>query len=237
MYRSHRRKANYHIFVRILLVLFCVAAFLGAATTLMIESFLRPTFLAMAEEKAIHKASIAIDEAVFEYSEHLKYTDLIHYETNNQGDIILMQPNLQVVNQFISSVNRSVNEKLSKLKEEEIQIPIGQAMGLQVLAGLGPKLGAHMLPIGTVKPAEVVDSFETAGINQTRHKIYMQIKAELRIVVPFVEKRIKLESQVPVTEVTIMGKVPDIYVGIDGGVLGQILNKKNSDAMGSEEKK
>lgn len=235
MYRSHRRKSNDHFYLRVFLIFFCVAAFLGAATTLMIESFLRPTFLAMAEEKAIQKVSSAIDEAVFEYSENLRYTDLIHYETNSQGDIILMQPNLQVVNQFISSVNRSVNEKLSKLKEEEIQIPIGQAMGLQVLAGLGPKLGAHMLPIGTVKPAEVVDSFETAGINQTRHKIYMRIKAELRIVVPFVEKRIELESQVPVTEVTIMGKVPDIYVGVDGGVLGQILNPKNSGTKRSEE--
>lgn len=188
-----------------------------------IESFLRPIFLAMAEEKAIAKVTEAISQAVLEHSENLQYNDLIYYQTNQQGDIILMQPNLRVVNKFIAEVTLSIQQNMGSLQEEEIRIPVAQALGFQVLAALGPRMTVHMIPMGVVKPPQIVDSFESAGINQTRHKIYMHVMAEVQILVPFVNKRLKVETQVPVTEVTIMGKVPQVNMSIDGGTMRQFF--------------
>lgn len=204
---------------RFVIVIFIVLVVLGAAFTMFIESFLRPIFLSAAEEKATEKASDAISKAVYEHAKSLKYNDLIHYETNLQGDIILMQPNLQLVNEFTTGVIMTIQENLESLKEEEIRIPIAQALGFQVLAALGPRMSVWMVPMGVVRPPQIIDTFESAGINQTRHKIYMNVVIEVQILVPFVHKRLRVESQVPVTEVTIIGKVPQIYVGMDGGVL------------------
>lgn len=212
--------------VQVLIGMFLGLTVLVAAFTMFIESFLRPIFLAAAEETAIQKVTDSISKAVLEHAKRLKYTDLIHYQTNNQGDIILMQPDLQVVNEFVSEVTLAIHTNLDSLKEEEIRIPVAQALGFQVLAALGPRMSVQMIPLGVVNPPKIIDSFETAGINQTRHKIYMHITAEVQILVPFVNKRLKVETQVPVTEVTIMGKVPQVHIGIDGGILRQWLGSE-----------
>lgn len=214
---------NGNRWVRILLIIFFVITVLVAAFTMFVESFLRPIFLAAAEQTAIQKVTDAMSQAVLEHAKKLRYTDLIHYQTNNQGDIILMQPDLQVVNEFIAEVTLTIHNNMGSLKEEEIRIPVAQALGFQVLAALGPRMSVQMIPLGVIQPPKIVDTFETAGINQTRHKIYMQVTAEVQILVPFVHKRLKVETEVPVTEVLIMGKVPQVQIGIDGGILRKWL--------------
>ena len=218
MGRPSWKKRN-NSWMRLILLLFLMALLTGIVVTLMIEVFLRPTFLAMAEERATQMATEAINQAVYENAKDLKYTDLIHYQTNHKGDIILMQPDLQKANRFISKVNMDIQKRIKSFEEEELRLPIAQSLGIQILAGVGPRVPVHMVPVGLVKPPQIIDSFESAGINQTRHKIYMQIEAEVKVVVPFIHNKIKVNTQVPVTEVTIMGKVPDVYVGIDGGLI------------------
>lgn len=208
------------------LLIFCTLMLLAGIFTLFIESFLRPVFLAAAEQKAIVRATEAINRSVYEYARNLRYTDLVHYQTNQQGDIILMQPDLQIVNEFVSQVTMGIQKNLSELKEEEIKIPLAQALGFQVLATMGPRITVKMIPEGVVLPPKIVDSFEAAGINQTRHKIYLQVKVEIQIIVPFVHKRLPVETTVPVTEATIMGKVPQVNMSVDGGAFGQLLNPK-----------
>lgn len=198
---------------------------LGITLSLVMQSLLRPVFLAEAETRALQMATNAINQSVYQHAKTLKYDEMINYQTNRQGDIILMQPNLQKVNEFISQVIETIQLRMQQIAEEKIRIPIGHAFGLELLAGIGPRLNIKMIPLGLVKPPQIEDSFETAGINQTRHKIYLVIEGEVQLVVPFIQEKIQITTKVPVTEVTILGKVPDIYVGVEGGVLGEVLQK------------
>ena len=227
MHRKVHRNSGKGVY-RVILVVFCMVMLLAGIFTLFIESFLRPVFLAAAEQRAIQKATDAINRGVYEHAKNLKYTDLIHYQTNQQGDIILMQPDLQIVNEFVSRVTMTIQANLSGLKEEDIQIPLAQALGFQVLANLGPQITVKMVPIGVVRPPRIEDSFESAGINQTRHKIYLHVTVEIQILVPFVKKTLPVETQVPVTEVTILGKVPQVNIGIDGGTFEKLLNQSGN---------
>ncbi len=226
MNRSPWKKASSSVYKKILVV-FIALVMIGIAVSVSIDLFLRPIFIAEAEFKVTRLVTDAISQAVYEHAKLLNYTEMIHYQTNHQGDIILMQPDLQKVNEFTSQVNLTIQDKLNTISEQRISIPIAHALGLQLLAGLGPRVYVKMIPIGLVKPPQIIDSFESAGINQTRHKIYMNVKAEVQLVVPFVQKSVQLETQVPVTEVTIMGKVPDIYVGVEGGLLGDLVKNKS----------
>lgn len=198
---------------------------LGITLSLVMQSLLRPVFLAEAETRALQMATNAINQSVYQHAKTLKYDEMINYQTNRQGDIILMQPNLQKVNEFISQVIETIQLRMQQISDEKIRIPIGHAFGLELLAGIGPRLNIKMIPLGLVKPPQIEDSFETAGINQTRHKIYLVIEGEVQLVVPFIQEKIQITTKVPVTEVTILGKVPDIYVGVEGGVLGEVLQK------------
>ena len=53
--------------------------------------------------------------------------------------------------------------------------------------------------------------FEDAGINQTRHKIYLILNATVRIVVGNTSQTVEISSQVLISETIIVGSVPESY--------------------------
>ena len=62
----------------------------------------------------------------------------------------------------------------------------------------------------------VKDQFEQAGINQTRHRIYLQVNSPIRMAVPLIGKEINVVTTIPMAETIIVGEVPDTYVNFNG---------------------
>ena len=56
--------------------------------------------------------------------------------------------------------------------------------------------------------------FESAGINQTRHKIYLSLRTTVRLVIPSGARQVSLGSQVLIAESIIVGEVPQSYVQV-----------------------
>ena len=80
-----------------------------------------------------------------------------------------------------------------------------------------PTLGtisASILPVGAVE-VNVVEAFEEAGINQTRHKIFIDVKTWMKIAVPLVSSSIEVSTQIPVTETIIIGNVPSTIINLN----------------------
>lgn len=202
-------------------------------TFTIIEYFLRPAFFAVAEARVKQMAIRSIQQAVNNVAVKYKYQDLVSVEKNQSGDIIMMQPNLQAINSFSSEVILAIENKLEDVSQEEVYLPFAQAFGMSVLAGLGPRLKVRLLPLGFVDSPELIDTFETGGINQTRHKLYLEVNVKFRVIVPMMSKTVEVSSKIPVNEVTILGEVPEVYVGIDGGIMEGILE----DLLKSGQKK
>ena len=57
-----------------------------------------------------------------------------------------------------------------------------------------------------------VSEFEQAGINQTRHKIYLDVMTEVDIIIPTAESTVNTITQVLVAESILIGNVPDTYL-------------------------
>ena len=62
--------------------------------------------------------------------------------------------------------------------------------------------------------ANLRSSFEGAGINQTRHKIYLSLRTTVRLVIPSGARQVSLGSQVLIAESIIVGEVPQSYVQV-----------------------
>ena len=60
-----------------------------------------------------------------------------------------------------------------------IRIPLGSFSGISIFAGLGPKVTYDINPYGEVF-CYFTSNFETAGINQTYHKLYLIIKLKIK---------------------------------------------------------
>lgn len=173
----------------------------------------RPTLQAMAEARARVLATHSINRAIREkVVESIHYEDLISVKVDNRGRVVLMQPNTGEINRLASDAVIIVQELLKEISQEKLYIPLGQLTGLQILAGRGPNIPITIIPIGTVE-GRVFDTFEEAGINQTRHKIYLEVKSLVRVLVPLILTNVEVKVEAPLTEAVIMGEVPQVYFG------------------------
>ena len=81
-----------------------------------------------------------------------------------------------------------------------------------VFYNLGPKVPVKIEPIGNVVTS-YESKFESAGINQTRHKIYLNISAKVRLKLPMNNDDIDVTTQIPVSDTIIVGKIPNTTIG------------------------
>ncbi len=205
--------------IKILIMAFVV---LGLAV-IMVEITLRPIFAEIAEAQAVRIMTEIINSAVKKHCLTLTYDDLIFYEKNAEGRIMLMQPNVARINTFSVSVWEEVHNNLANIKTADIKIPLAQLLGIKVLAGLGPQIKLDMVPFGFTEPPVINDVFESVGINQTRHRIYVKFPARVKVIIPFMSQVVEVDYEAPVSEVTIVGEVPKVYVNLNEGILGEAM--------------
>jgi sporulation protein YunB len=87
--------------------------------------------------------------------------------------------------------------------------------------GRGPDIRINIYPIGAIV-CTFSSVFTQAGINQTNHKIYVNVTSSINVVLPIHNKRIESTTQILICESVIIGKVPHFY--LDGGGMGNLLN-------------
>ena len=193
------------------------------AVFLIMEFLLMPTIVAFAEAEAHWRATEIINEAVLNsVVDNMEYDKLVYIERDNNNRILYMQQNLVQINKINSKATLAIQESLKDLQNAEFKIPLGQVTGSKLLANYGPDIGLWLLPLGTVS-VKVQDRFEEAGINQTRHKIYLNVHSDIRVVIPLIDSRIAVDTQVPVADTVIVGEVPETYLKIDMGAGGALF--------------
>lgn len=180
------------------------------------EHNLKPTIRTIAEAEARWVATEAVNRAIKGEIANVDYSQLIMVQKDNQGQIVLMQPNLVRINQLASDTTLAIQASLKSLVNQQFSIPVGQVLGSQLLANYGPRVRVSIYPIGTVR-TNVFDRFEDAGINQTRHRLYLDIETQVKVVVPLITSDVTVSTQVPITDTVIVGRVPDVYVRFFAG--------------------
>ncbi len=184
---------------------------------------LRPTLHQLATAKARVLATEAVTSAVaLEIAQGIRWEDLYALRPDSAGKVVLVQPNTGEIDRLTSKVTLRVQEYLNKISDTKIRIPLGQILGTHMLANVGPRIAISITPIGTVT-TKILSDFEQAGINQIRHKIYLEVIAHMQIIVPMVVATDDIIAQVPITEVLILGDVPETYIKVEGKDLKGLL--------------
>jgi len=178
----------------------------------MMETHLKPTLLAIAEAKATLIATQSINSVINDsVNLSIDPKKLVNITLDNRGRVVLIQPNTMEFNKIAADTTIKVQNILRDIGEEKIKIPMGQILGSQLLASIGPNITITVIPVGTVQ-VKVIDKFEQAGINQTRHMVYLIATTQIRIVVPLVSKSVSVNTQVPIAEYVVVGEVPSTYM-------------------------
>ncbi len=139
------------------------------------------------------------------------YQDMVSIHKDNEGRIVLLQPNTVKINRVMAGTVLDVEKDFEKLEHQPIAVPMGQALGSHLFSACGPKINVKIVPASRVN-VEVLDHFKAAGINQSRHLISLKVSGKIRIVVPFEQEEITVGATVPIAETVIVGQVPESYM-------------------------
>jgi len=198
---------------RILIIGISILAFL-LASFLLIDQGIKPTIIAMSEAKVEYIAVLAMNNAVSQIlGGNIKYTDLTDVLTDKNGKITMIQYNTILINTLARETSTLAQNEIRSLGAEGISVPLGSATKSKLLSGRGPDIDVKIIPVGSVS-TDFTDEFRQAGINQTRHRIFLSLQTQVRIVVPLGSNVIKVSTKVPIAETIIVGDVPDSYVNV-----------------------
>lgn len=218
---SVRRKHRLPLFPVVLITLMAVLLLFF----LRVDTHLKPTLMVIAEARASFIATKSINDVINnQVSLTIDPKVLVNVTVDEHGRVVLIQPNTMEFNRLAADTTIKVQNALRSITAEKIQIPIGQVLGSQMLASLGPKITVTIIPVGTVQ-VKVIDKFEQAGINQTRHMIYLVATTQVRIVVPLVSQSVNVNTQVPIAEYVVVGEVPNTYVQFPLPLNSDMLNE------------
>ena len=92
---------------------------------------------------------------------------------------------------------------------------MGSFTGIKLLSGRGPGINIQISSIGNVE-TDLRSEFTEQGINQTLHRVYLQVDCEVSILTPFKDIDKKISNQVLLLENVIIGTVPNTYYNIEG---------------------
>lgn len=173
---------------------------------------MRPLLESLATTRVSNTVNRIISEAVNEAIQdgNLNYETLISLEKDNDGKITAVHSDMASFNRLQAQILDIILAKIDQVSARELSIPIGTLTGSALLAGRGPRVSVRMESVGS-SSAKFENHFESAGINQTNHKIVLEVNVSVAILLPGFTTATKVSTAVTVAETVIVGSVPETY--------------------------
>ena len=205
--RKRRKRRIWSILLALtLFLLLAFAYFQRNATRVLME---------ISEATMRASTTVAVNDAVYyTLSDEMRYNDLVTVNRNTEGEIISFSANPLKINKIARDTASISQSNLKNLSLNGIPVPLGALTGIEALAGLGPNIHFRIIPVSSVS-CGFSSLFESVGINQTKHSIYLNVIADISIVMPSKTKNFAVTTQILVGESVLVGKVPDTFLQSD----------------------
>lgn len=182
--------------------------------TLVLNS-VKPVFENICKTEAKKIATKISNENATEIMANYKYDDLVTITRTVDNKITGIEFNMITINQIESEIAVKIQKDMDEYKSENIGIALGTFSGSKILSSRGPKIYYKIISIGNVETS-YKSEFKSAGINQTSHKLYLQVNSIVSILTPFNTIEEKIENQVILAENIIVGEIPQTYYNFNG---------------------
>lgn len=159
--------------------------------------------------------TVAVNDAVYyTLSDRVRYEELVTVSRDSEGNITAISSNPFQINRIARDTAYMSQENLQKMSEDGVEVPLGAFFGIEAWAGFGPKIHMKIIPISNVE-CRFASAFEEAGVNQTKHSIYLEIVADISIIMPSGTRNFASLTEVLICESVLVGKVPEVYLQSD----------------------
>lgn len=208
--RNLKQRKKQERFVQVIVVILIAFTF-AYFVIKSIEPIIKQQCKNMAKSIATKISNNEATEVMKKYT----YNDLITITKDEQGKIKMVGTNVITVNEIISDIPIHIQEELEKNENSNFNIRLGSFFGINLLSGRGPNVNIKMQLVGNLD-TNLKSEFTAAGINQTLHKIYLEVKCNVIILTPFETIEEQIVNQVLLAEGLIVGDVPNSYYNLEG---------------------
>ena len=145
----------------------------------------------------------------------IAYDRIVYFEKDLDGRITALKTNMSEVNRLKTDVLSIINDEILALDHSDIGIPMGSLFLPELFSGKGPAIPIHILSIRN-SDASFSSSFSQAGINQTLHRLNMEVTIDVAVLVLGETSSFTVSSEVVVAETIIVGQVPNTFLQTGG---------------------
>lgn len=211
-HRANHRKMRNIKWGRALALLILLGTFIG------LDLGIRPMVKASAASQTQIAVNRMIQRAVLEVLEEdgLRYQSFVSLQQNLNGETTALTTDTVLINRLQGELLEMILQTLQETRQITLQLPLGSLTGSQFLAGRGPLVTLRLRPVGLVK-TKIINQFDEAGINQTRHRIQLQVTVDMLSLLPGYRISSQAQSNIILAETIIVGLVPDAYTEVYGG--------------------
>lgn len=181
-------------------------------------AFLRsayPILKASCETAASSKGVKIINEEVNNVMKNYSYNSLIKIEKDVNGRISFIESNTAEMNKVVTDIIANIQKQFDNIPRITVFINMGSVSGISVLKNVEPQFEIELESAGTIE-SNIRTEFKSVGINQTQHKVFLQINSRVGILTPFSAFGKDINTEVLLTEAVIVGEVPDTYYNLEG---------------------
>ena len=191
-------------------------------------------FLLNYSEIEIRKLSNSIiSKAISEHiNDDLNVEKLFIINKDNHGNITSIDFDSLLVNSFLTKTTNHIQLYLKQMEQGNInklhlddeilfeyqtnkkgiifEIPIGIAYKNTLLSNLGPRIPVKLNIVGDIT-SNIKTKVTNYGINNALIEVFIIIKIDEQVVLPFTSKKIKVKNNIPVAIKMIQGNIPNYY--------------------------
>ena len=203
-------------------LLFRLAVFLLAAAIgiVLLDMQMRPELCRLAQNKAQQLAGQLAAQAVSDaIAGEEEQPSLVEVQRQEDGTVTAIQTNGAAAAQLKSRVEQSLFAVFSSPQQPGFSIPLGALTGLSLFSGTGPDLSFSLFQVGTPL-VEWESALESAGINQTVHRVYLSVTLKVDALFAGITVSAESRTRYLVAETVVVGEVPQFFAGITGKEVG-----------------
>ncbi len=201
--RKKRKKSFFAFFLITIIIVFMVFYY---------KFFISQQIFAINKSYVTKYSIEAINTAVIKsLNEKIRYEDLISVEKNLQGDIVMMNANSYKMNELSRNIEKNTTEHIDKKLKTGTPVPSLAFTGIGAISGYGNPVYLKTATVTNVW-CDFNSIFQSVGINQTLHSIYVNVNVNVAINIPFNSSEEVYNSKILLSETVLVGKVPDFYL-------------------------
>ena len=126
----------------------------------------------------------------------------------------MISGNIFTINEITSNIAINIQKSLDNYEDTFIKMSLGSFTGSKLLSSIGPNIKIGLSSVGKVD-TDVRSEFVSQGINQTIHRVYLQIDCKVSVLTPYENIDTDVGNQVLLVENVIMGEIPENYFNVE----------------------